>query len=133
MIELSQSVKDLLLAPNFGHLATVQPDGGPQNTPIWVDTDGQFVLLNTANGRRKIANIRRDPRIALSVVDSTQPYRWVQIRGRVVDVISEGADAHIDKLALKYLGKETYPFRQAGEERLILKIEPDRVSGMGMD
>jgi PPOX class probable F420-dependent enzyme len=104
------------------------PDGSPQVTPVWVDLDGGYILVNTAEGRRKPKNIRHDPRVAIDVISREDPYRMVTVRGRVVDVTSEGADAHIDKLAKKYLGQDKYPFRAAGERRVIFKIEPEYVA-----
>jgi PPOX class probable F420-dependent enzyme len=109
------------------------PDGSPQVTPVWVDFDGKFILVNTAEGRRKPRNIRRDPRVALDVTSREDPYRMVTVRGRVVELANEGADEHIDKLAKKYLGQDRYPFRQPGERRVILKIEPEHVAGMLAD
>jgi PPOX class probable F420-dependent enzyme len=104
------------------------PDGSPQVTPVWVDVDEKFILVNTAEGRQKPKNIRRDPRVAIDVVSRDDPYRMVTVRGRVVEVTSEGADAHIDKLAKKYLGQDKYPFRAPGERRVIFKIEPEYVT-----
>ena len=125
---LPDDVRELLEAPNFAHLATLMPDGSPQVTAVWVDYDGQYVLVNTAEGRQKPRNIRRDRRVALSVISQENPYSWATIRGRVVELTHDGADAHIDKLAKKYLGQDTYPFRQPGEQRVIVKIEPERVT-----
>jgi len=127
-IALSESVRELLEAPNFAHLATLMPDGSPQVTAVWVDYDGKHVLVNTAEGRQKPRNIRRDRRVALSVISQENPYSWATVRGRVVELTHDGADAHIDKLAKKYLGQDTYPFRQPGEQRVIVKIEPERVT-----
>ncbi len=128
--QLSEAAQKLLREPNFAHLATLMPDGSPQVTPVWVDFDGKYVLVNTAEGRRKPKNVRRDPRVALDVTSSEDPYRWVMVRGRVVEVTHEGADEHIDKMAKKYLGRDKYPFRQAGERRVMFKIEPEHVAAM---
>ena len=133
MIELKPAVRALLDGANFGHMATLMASGAPQVSAIWLDTDGTYLLINTADGRTKTNNVRRDPRVAISVVDQGNAYREVMIRGRVVEILSEGADEHIDALAKKYLGQDRYPFRQPGERRLILKIEPDAVSGMNLD
>lgn len=130
-ISLSDGVRKLLDAPNFVHLATVMADGSPQVSALWVEYDGKHVLLNTAEGRQKPRNLRRDPRVALSVVDQQNPYASATIRGRVVEMTQEGADEQIDKLAKKYLGQDKYPFRQPGEQRLIVKIEPEHESLMG--
>jgi PPOX class probable F420-dependent enzyme len=126
-----ETYRDILDKRAFAHLATVGPDGTPQVTPVWVDFDGSHVRINTARGRVKERNLRRAPRVALSVQDPDNPYRYVQIRGRVVEMTEEGADAHIDALARKYLGQERYPYRRPGEVRVMVKILPERVQGMG--
>jgi PPOX class probable F420-dependent enzyme len=126
--QLPEVAQKLFREPNFAHLATIMPDGSPQVTPVWVDIDEKFILVNTAEGRQKPRNIRRDPRVAIDVVSRDDPYRMVTIRGRVVEVTGEGADDHIDKLAKKYLGQDKYPFRAPGEQRVILKIEPEFVT-----
>jgi PPOX class probable F420-dependent enzyme len=118
-------------AKAFAHLATLYPDGSPQVTPIWFDTAGETIRVNSAKGRWKDRNMRRDGRVALAIMDPANPYRYLQIRGRVERITEEGADAHIDRLAKKYLGADTYPFRQAGEVRVIYVIRPERVTGMG--
>jgi PPOX class probable F420-dependent enzyme len=115
----------------FAGLATLLPDGSPQVTPVWFDTEGGTIRVNTAKGRWKDRNMRRDGRIALSIMDPANPYRHLQIRGKVERVTEQGADAHIDRLAKKYMGVDTYPFRQAGEQRVIFVIRPERVTTMG--
>ncbi len=124
---LSEHARALLRRPVIGSLSTVAPGGGPQITPLWVDVDGDDILVNTARGRAKERNIERDPRVALSVIDPEDAYNVVVVVGKVVENTPEGADAHIDFLAKKYLGADTYPFRAEGEERRILRIRPDRV------
>jgi len=129
MSKLDENSVKLLREKNFAFLATVDAKGGPQVTPIWVDSDGEYVLLNTAMGRVKQKNTMRDPRVAVAVLDMSNPYRYAGIRGRVVEqVTGQTAEDHIDKLAKKYLGKDKYPFRQAGEKRVILKIVPEHVT-----
>jgi len=130
---MSEGVKKLFEEANFGHLATLMPDGSPQVTPVWVDFDGRHILVNTAEGRQKPRNIRHDPRVAIEVISQGNAYAHASVRGRVVEITSEGAEEHIDRLAKKYLGRDTYPFRQAGEERIILKIAPEHVSSMMVD
>ena len=103
-------------------------DGSPQVTPVWVDYDGEFILINTAKGRQKMNNIFRDPRIALSIQDPDNPYRKLIVRGRVVEETQLGADEHIDQLAKKYTGADTYQNRTPGMVRVILKIKPEHVS-----
>jgi PPOX class probable F420-dependent enzyme len=117
--------------PAFAQLATVNADGTPQVTPVWVDYDGTHVLVNTARGRIKTKNLERNPRVALSISDPENPYRYVGIQGRVVEMTEKGGDAHIDKMAKKYLNKDSYPFRQPGEVRVIVKIAPDKVHTNG--
>ena len=121
---------DLLKKKAFANLATLNADGSPQVTPVWVDFDGTHVLVNTARGRVKAKNLAREPRVALSIADPENPYRYLGIQGRVVELTEAGADAHIDKLANKYLGKD-YPFRAPGEKRVIVKIAPDKVHTNG--
>ena len=130
MAELSDDVRALIDEPNLAHFVTLMKNGSPQVTPVWVDHDGVHVLINTAEGRQKPLNLRRDPRVALSIVDRNNTQRYVQVRGRVVDIVGgEEAYQHINKLAKKYSGNpdRQYP-RRDGEERLLIKIRPDHVS-----
>jgi PPOX class probable F420-dependent enzyme len=127
MATIPASHADLLAKPAFAHLATLNADGSPQVTPVWVDFDGNHVVINTARGRVKTKNLAREPRVALSIADPENPYRYLGIQGRVVEMVEKGGDAHIDKMAKKYLGKDTYPFRAPGEVRVIVKIAPDKV------
>ena len=115
----------------FANLATVMPDGSPQVTPVWVDYKGGLVRVNTAKGRVKARNMKEGSRVALAILDPDNPYRHLQIRGRVKRVTEQGADAHIDALAKKYLGQDKYPHRQPGEVRLMYEIEPLATSVMG--
>ena len=122
---------DLFNKKAFAELATLMPDGSPQVTPVWCDYDGKHVLVNSARGRLKDRNVERDPRVALSIPDPDNPYRYLAVRGRVVEITERGADEHIDKMAKKYLGKDKYPFRAPGEKRVLYKIEPQRVQAYG--
>ena len=115
----------------FANLATVMPDGSPQVTPVWFDWDGKVVRVNTAEGRVKARNLKPGAPVALAIMDPDNPYRYVQIRGRVARASRDGAAAHIDSLAKKYLGKDKYPFAQPGEVRVLYEIEPRAISGMG--
>jgi len=115
----------------FAHLATVMPDGSPQVTPVWFDYTGGHLRVNTAKGRVKARNMQEGSRVAVSIMDPDNPYRYLQIRGRVTRMTEQGAEAHIDSLAKKYLGKDKYPFGQAGDVRVIYEIEPLRVQTMG--
>jgi PPOX class probable F420-dependent enzyme len=128
---MPERTRTLIEAKNFGSIATIMPDGSPHVVPVWIDYDAGDVLINTAEGRQKLKNIRHDPRVAMDVVNSENPYEMVALRGRVVEVTHEGAEAHIDKLAKKYLGRDTYPYRQPGEQRVIIRIEPEKISGYG--
>ena len=125
--ELSDSAIGLLKGKNIAFVASLMKDGSPQITPVWIDYDGQFVLINTAEGRVKQKNFQRDPRVAISIIDPTDPYNTISIRGNVADQVSQGADDHIDKLAKKYLGVDKYPFRSPEEKRIILRIKPEKV------
>jgi PPOX class probable F420-dependent enzyme len=116
----------------FANLATLMRDGSPQVTPVWFDYTGGVVRVNTAKGRVKARNLKVGSPVALAIMDPDQPYRYVQIRGRVRRVLEEGADAHIDSLAKKYLEKDKYPFRQPGEVRVMYEIEPGSASGIGL-
>ncbi len=128
-IALPEKVQARLKDKNFWHLATLRADGAPQSTPVWADTDGAHVLLNTAKGRAKDTHMRRDGRVALSSTLPDNPYSFVEIQGRVVDIIEgQPADDAIDDLAEKYMGTRPYPLRQPGEERVIFKIEPTSLS-----
>ena len=115
----------------FANLATVMPDGSPQVTPVWLDYQGGVIRVNTAKGRIKARNMTEGARVALAVMDPDDPYRHIQVRGRVRRVTEEGANSHIDSLAKKYLGKDKYPFSQPGDVRLVIEIEPMSVSVMG--
>jgi PPOX class probable F420-dependent enzyme len=131
MATIPASHADILTKQAFAHLSTLNADGSPQVTPVWVDFDGTNVVINTARGRVKTKNLEREPRVALSIADPENPYRYLGIQGRVVDMTENGGDAHIDKMAKKYLGKDTYPFRSPGEKRVIVKIAPDKVHTSG--
>jgi len=129
MINIPEKLQDLLINEKkaFAYLATSMPDGTPQVTPIWFNTDDEHILINSALGLIKDKNMRTRPNIALCIADPKDPYRYIQIQGRVVEVTTEGADAHIDALAFKYLGKEKYPFRKSEEQRVTYKILPLKI------
>lgn len=130
---ISPGFKKLLSEPAFAEIATLMPDGSPQITQVWVDTDGEHVLVNTAENRQKTRNVRRDPRVAVNVVDPNNAWRLASIRGKVVDVTTDGADDLIDRLAQKYLGQEKYPNRRPDEVRVTLKIAPEKVNEVGLN
>lgn len=130
-LQIPDKYSDLFKKKAFANLGTLMPDGSPQVTPVWVDYDGKYVRVNSALGRMKDKNIRRDPRVSLAIQDPENPYRYVEVRGKVVDITQKGADEHINSLSQKYLGKPEYPYRQPGEVRVLYKIEPQKVSSMG--
>lgn len=126
-VKLNPAATALLNEAVLANLATVDGDGSPHVTPVWVDVDGDDVVINTAEGRAKTRNLRRSAKVAVSVVDPKDPYRVVALQGRVIDITTEDADAHIDRLARKYLGVDTYPMRQPGEQRVKIRIRPERM------
>ncbi len=131
-VGLDEESRKLFEGKNFAFVATVNRDGSPQVTPVWVDVDGKYILVNTAIGRVKQRNAKRDPRVAVAILDHSNPYHMVTVQGRVVDQVKgHSAEQHIDKMAKKYTGQERYPNRRPGEERVLLRIEPRRITGMG--
>jgi len=128
---IPEKYRDLFQKRAFASLATLMPDGRPQVTPEWCDYDGEHVIFNSAKGRQKDRNVRRDPRVSLAVIDPENPYRYLEIRGRVVEITEEGASAHIDKMAKKYLGVDKYTYGQPGEVRVLYKIKPEHTQVMG--
>jgi len=130
-ITIPESYRDLFTKRAFAHLGTVMADGSPQVTPVWCDLDGSYIRINTAKGRVKDRNMRRNKKVALAIIDPDNAYRYLAVQGEVAEITEQGADAHIDLLAKKYLGKEKYPFRQPGEVRVIYKIRPEKLSTAG--
>jgi len=130
--QITPEIEQLLREASYAQIATLMPDGSPQLTQVWIDTDGTHLIINTVATHQKVRNARRDPRVAVNVHDPTKPFRLANIRGRVVEITSEGADQHITLLARKYLGTDTYPFRRPGQQRVILKIMPRRIRTMGL-
>ncbi len=133
MKEISHKYADLFSDEKkaFATIATLMPDGSPQVTPVWFDTAAERIRVNTAKGRTKANNMKKGAKVALAIMDPANPYRYVQVRGTVTNVTESGADAHIDRLAMKYLGQEKYPFRQPGEVRIICEIEPFSIQAQG--
>jgi PPOX class probable F420-dependent enzyme len=129
--KIPEKYLDLFQQPAFANLATLMPDGSPQVTPVWCDFDGEFVIINSAKGRVKDRNMRGNPRVALSIMDPKNPYRYLEIRGKVADISEKGADEHINKMAKKYMNVDTYPYRAPGEVRVLYRIRPERFSSMG--
>ena len=119
--------EELLRGKNFCHVATLRPDGSVHGVPVWVDVEDGRVVLNTAKGRAWPRNLERDPRVTLTVQNMENPYEYLAIRGRAEEPSTEGADANIDALAKKYMGVDEYPMRQPGEQRIIIRVEPEHV------
>jgi PPOX class probable F420-dependent enzyme len=130
---LSPGLRKLLREPAYCQVATLMPDGSPQITQVWVDTDGEHILINTAEKRQKTRNVRRDPRVAVNVVDPNNAWRLATIRGRVVELTTDGADELIDRLAHKYLGVDAYPFRRPDEVRVTMVIAPEHIQEIGLE
>ncbi len=130
MVELPDLARRLLEGKNFATVATLMADGQPQASVVWIDTDGALIVFNTAEGRVKPRNMRRDARVAVAVFDQENPYQQAMIQGRVVEMVHEGAEEHIDAMAKKYMGVDSYPFRKEGEQRVIVKIAPEKVALM---
>jgi PPOX class probable F420-dependent enzyme len=128
---IPEKYRDLFHKRAFASLGTLMPDGRPQVTPVWCDFDGEYVIFNSVCGRQKDRNVRRDPRVALAVIDPDNAYRYLEIRGTVVEITENGAAEHINKMAKKYLGVEKYPYAQPGEVRSIYKIRIEHTTVMG--
>jgi len=131
MLKLSDELLALLRKPSICYLATSMADGSPQMTQTWVDTDGEHILINSVQGYVKLKNIARDPRVAVAISAPEKPSRYFQVRGRVLDVTTLGAAEHIEKLAQKYLGKPYPWYGGRSQVRVIIVIEPEKVSDMG--
>ena len=129
MVSIPPEARQIFEDKNFAFVATVNKDGSPQVTPTWVDVQGDQILVNVATTRQKYKNVKRDPRIAIGIVDQNNPYKAVMVRGKVISIEKGGrADPHIDKMAKKYIGQDKYPFRQPNEERVLLTIEPTKIT-----
>lgn len=133
MNNIPEGFQDLLKDETraFAFLATTMKDGAPQVTPVWFNTDGSYLLINSARGRSKDRNMRRSPKVALAIADPKNPYRYMQIRGTIVEITEEGASEHINALSGKYTGNFQYQGRQAGEQRVKYKIQVEKVNTMG--
>ena len=127
-IKLPESARKMLQDKAYGHVVTSAPNGRPQTTMVWVDVEGDEVLFNTAEGREKARNLRRNPRVVISIQDRNNPQAYLLVHG-TASVAEAGADAHIDKLAKRFLGVDKYPYRQPGEKRLLIRVRVDRLGG----
>ncbi|MFI5613057.1 TIGR03618 family F420-dependent PPOX class oxidoreductase [Amycolatopsis sp. NPDC051903] len=130
-MELPAELLELLEKPSLCFIATSMPDGSPQLTQTWVDTDGKHVLVNTVEGFRKVRNVARDPRVALNVVDAERPYRYFVVRGRVLEATTEGGAEHIEKLAQRYTGRPYAWYGGRDKVRVLWKIEAEHISSVG--
>jgi PPOX class probable F420-dependent enzyme len=127
-VTLPDALLDLLRRPSPCFLSTLMPDGSPQMTQTWVDTDGSDVLINTVRGHQKVRNVERDPRVALNVADPDDPSRYFEVRGRVTEVTEDGAREHIDALSQRYIGRPYPWFGGRDQVRLLVRISPERVT-----
>ncbi len=130
-IEIPENFQDLTTEPAIAHLATVMNDGGPHVTPVWFDLEDGKIRINSAKGRVKDRNMRKNPKVALSILDPKNPYRYLAIRGKVTEITEEGAEEHIDRLAKKYMNVEEYPNRSAAEVRVLYRITPEHIFTLG--
>lgn len=134
-VQIPASHRDLLDGPVFVTLVTLMPDGHPQATPVWCNTDGDYILINSVRGRQKDRNMGRDPRVTILAIDPQNPYRWIQVRGKVVEVTEKGAVEHINALSKLYTGNENYyafsPAAKGKETRVIYRIEPLKITARG--
>jgi PPOX class probable F420-dependent enzyme len=129
--KLTDKQKKLLTDRNFAHIATINKDGSPQVTPVWIELDGDAVVVNTEQTRRKVRNMKREPRVSLSIQNNDNPYEYIEIRGRVTEITAAGGFEGIDRLAKKYMGVDKYPNNLPDDVRVQVRIEPTHVTGMG--
>jgi PPOX class probable F420-dependent enzyme len=122
---------DLLERPVLAHVATIGPNGEPQNNPVWFGWDGELLTFSQTTARQKYRNVQNDPRVALSIVDPENPYRYLEIRGIVERIDPDPDKAFIDSMAKKYMGQDRYPWSQPGDERVVLVVRPEHTSQMG--
>lgn len=122
---------DLLDTTALAHVATIGPDGAPQNNPVWFGWDGTHVLFSQTTGRQKYKNLQTSPKVALSIVDSSNPYRYLEIRGTVAEIVDDVDNAFINSMAQKYMGEPVYPWHQPGDHRVIVKVLPSKTTQMG--
>jgi PPOX class probable F420-dependent enzyme len=130
-VSLSEKHRKLVTDKNFGHIATINEDGSPQVSPVWIDLDGSHLIVNSERTRRKVRNLMRDPRVAISIMNAANPYQYVEIRGKAVEITEAGGFEGIDRLSAKYTGQEKYQGNAPGDVRVVIRIEPEHVTGMG--
>ena len=125
-----QDREDILTKRSFAHIATIGPNGEPHSSPVWIDWDGQYLKFSQTTSRQKVRNLKRDPRIAVSVHDPDQPYRYLEVRGKVARIEDDPDKAFINKMAKKYIDEDVYPWSQPGEQRVVVYVEPEHTTGM---
>jgi len=128
---IPEKYQDLLESTALAHVATIGPQGEPQSNPVWFGWDGQYILFSQTTGRQKFRNLQREPRVALSIVDPSNPYRYLEVRGKVVRIDPDPDLAFIDSMAQKYLGQARYPWHQPNDQRVVIVIEPEHTTQMG--
>ncbi len=126
-----EDFKDLLQSSALLNVATIGPKGEPQNNPVWFDWDGAHILFSQTKGRQKYRNVKRDPRVALSIVDPKNPYRYIEVRGVVTRIDEDPENKFINSMSKKYINQDTYPYHQPGDERVIIIVQPEHVTTMG--
>ncbi len=131
MVTIPSGYADLLQSTALANVATIGPHGEPQVNPVWFGWDGEHVLFSQTKGRQKYHNVQREPRIALSIVDPANPFRYLEIRGKIARIDEDPDFAFINSMAKKYMGKDEYPFHQPGDVRVVLVIEPEHTTQMG--
>ncbi|MGH2508301.1 MAG: PPOX class F420-dependent oxidoreductase [Ktedonobacteraceae bacterium] len=131
MHAIPQKELDILESKGFAHIATIGPKHEPQSHPVWFDWDGTYVRISQTKTRQKYHNVQRDPHVALSITDPNNPYRYLEIRGKVVRIEDDANDQFINSLTKKYMGVDVYPYHQPGDERVVLYIQPEHTTSMG--
>ena len=130
-MQLSDKAKRLIDSKAFAHVATLNKDGSPQVSPVWIERDGDTLIVNSEQKRKKVRNLKQDGRVALSIQNPDNDYQYVEIRGKVKEITTEGGFEGIDRLSAKYTGQEKYPGNSPGDVRVVIKIEPEHITGMG--
>ncbi len=131
MAAIPENYGDLLKTTALAHVATIGPKGEPQSNPVWFDWDGEHLLFSQTKNRQKYHNVQREPRVAISIVDPENPYRYLEIRGKVVSIDEDQNNKFINSMAKKYINQDVYPWHQPGDERVVVVVEPERVTKMG--
>jgi PPOX class probable F420-dependent enzyme len=130
-VTLTDKQKKLITDKNFGHIATLNKDGSPQVSPVWIELDGNHLIINSERKRRKVRNIKRDQRVSVSIQNAENPYQYIEVRGKAIEVTDTGGFEGIDRLSAKYTGQAKYPGNAPGDVRIVIRIEPEHVASMG--